>query len=123
MGGIVIGIVGDTASGWGSTGGGGGDEGIAILHTLQHSSSLVSLPDSSVGRACCAIWKCIPAACIAQDGIACSQEDQTIIQQDNTSSTKLGMNKKQSSTKRNRHVNMRYFYVTSKVTSEEVKIV
>ena len=42
MGGIVIGIVGDTASGWGSTGGGGGDEGIAILHTLQHSSSLVS---------------------------------------------------------------------------------
>ena len=44
VGGIVIRIVGDTAFGWGSTGGEGGDEGIANLHILQQRSGLVSPP-------------------------------------------------------------------------------
>lgn len=41
----------------------------------------------------------------------------TIIQQDNTSGSKLNMNEKQSSTKQTRHINTRFFYVTSKVKS------
>lgn len=45
-----------------------------------------------------------------------------IIQQDNTGIIKLEMNGKESSTKHTRHINIRYFSVTSKVKSDEVKL-
>ena len=48
---------------------------------------------------------------------------ETIIQQDNTSSIQLERNGKQSSTKRTRHIDIRYFYVTSKIKSGEVKVI
>jgi hypothetical protein len=38
----------------------------------------------------------------------------TVIQQDNTSTIQLENNGQQSSIKRTRHINIRYFYVTSK---------
>ena len=46
-----------------------------------------------------------------------------MLQQDNTSSIRLESNGKRSSTKRTRHLNIRYFYVTDKVRSGNVVIV
>jgi hypothetical protein len=46
-----------------------------------------------------------------------------ILQQDNTSTIQLEKNGKQSSTKRTRHINIQYFYVTSKVKNEDMHIV
>ena len=47
----------------------------------------------------------------------------SVLQQDNTSSICLEANGKKSSTKRTRHINIRYFYVTDKTKSEDVVIV
>ena len=47
----------------------------------------------------------------------------SVLQQDNTSSIRLEVNGKQSSTKRTRHINIQYFYVTDKVKSGDVVIV
>jgi hypothetical protein len=48
---------------------------------------------------------------------------QSVIIQDNTSTIQLEKNGKQSSTKRTRHINIRYFYVRSKVKNGDVRIV
>jgi hypothetical protein len=48
---------------------------------------------------------------------------QSVILQDNTSTIQLEKNGKQSITKRTRHINIRYFYVTSKVKNGGVRIV
>jgi hypothetical protein len=42
---------------------------------------------------------------------------ESVILQDNTSTVQLEKNGKQSSTKRTRHINIRYFYVTSRILS------
>ena len=47
----------------------------------------------------------------------------SVLQQDNTSSIRLEVNGKRSSTKRTRHINIRYFYVTDKVKSGDVVVV
>jgi hypothetical protein len=47
---------------------------------------------------------------------------ESVILQDNTSTIQLEKNGKQSSTKRTRHINIRYFYVTSKVKNGDVRI-
>jgi hypothetical protein len=47
----------------------------------------------------------------------------TVILQDNSSTIQLEKNGKQSSTKQTRHINIRYFYVTSKVKNGEMRIV
>ena len=47
----------------------------------------------------------------------------SMIQQDNTSSIRLEVNGKRYSTKRIRHINIRYFYVTDKVRSGDVVVV
>jgi hypothetical protein len=47
----------------------------------------------------------------------------TVIQQDNTSTIQLENNGKQSSTKRTRHINIRYFYVTSKIKSGSMRVI
>ena len=47
----------------------------------------------------------------------------SVLQQDNTSSIRMEANGKRSSTKRTRHLNIRYFYVTNKVRSGDVVIV
>jgi hypothetical protein len=46
-----------------------------------------------------------------------------VIEQDNTSAIQLVNNGKQSSTKRTRHINIRYFYVTSKIKSGRVRVI
>jgi hypothetical protein len=46
-----------------------------------------------------------------------------VIQQDNTSTIQLVNNGKQSSTKRTRHINIRYFYVTSKIKSGRIRVI
>jgi hypothetical protein len=48
---------------------------------------------------------------------------QSVILQDNTSTIQFEKNGKQSNTKRTRHINIRYFYVTSKVKNGDVRIV
>ena len=48
--------------------------------------------------------------------------DRNVIQQDNTSTIQLARNGKRSSTKRTRHIAIRYFYVTSKVKDGTVVI-
>mmetsp|Transcript_35431 Transcript_35431/g.50239 ORF Transcript_35431/g.50239 Transcript_35431/m.50239 type:complete len:138 (-) Transcript_35431:188-601(-) len=45
-----------------------------------------------------------------------------ILHQDNTSAILLEENGKESSTKRTRHIDIRYFYIKDKVKSGEVKI-
>ena len=46
-----------------------------------------------------------------------------VIQQDNTSTIQLENNGKQSSTKRTRHINIRYFYVTSKIKDGSIHVI
>ena len=46
-----------------------------------------------------------------------------MLQQDNTSSIRLEVNGKKSSTKQTRFINIRYFYVTDKVRSGDVVVV
>jgi hypothetical protein len=49
--------------------------------------------------------------------------NEIIIQQDNTSTIQLVNNGKQSSTKRTRHINIRYFYVTSKIKDGSMRVI
>ena len=49
--------------------------------------------------------------------------DKNILYQDNTSSIKLETNGKASSTKRTRHINIRYFLVTDKIQKGEINTV
>jgi hypothetical protein len=46
-----------------------------------------------------------------------------IIQQDNTSTIQLEDNGKALSTKRTRHINIRYFYVTSKIKDGRMRVI
>ena len=48
---------------------------------------------------------------------------ETIIQQDNTSAIQLENNGKRSSTKRTRHINIRYFYVTDRIKDGSIRVV
>jgi hypothetical protein len=48
--------------------------------------------------------------------------DESIINQDNQSSMLLENNGRASSSKRTRHINIRYFFVTDRVTAGDVKI-
>jgi hypothetical protein len=47
----------------------------------------------------------------------------TVIQQDNTSTIQLENNGQASCTKRTRHINIRYFYVTSKIKEGSIPII
>ena len=47
----------------------------------------------------------------------------TILLQDNTSAIQLKRYSKQSSTKRNRHINIRYFYITDKLQYKTVTVI
>jgi hypothetical protein len=47
----------------------------------------------------------------------------TVIQQDNTSTIQLENNGQASSTKRTRHINVRYFYVTSKIKEGSIRVI
>jgi hypothetical protein len=46
-----------------------------------------------------------------------------VIEQDNTSTIQLENNGKQSSTKRTRHINIRYFYITIKIKNGSVRVI
>ena len=46
-----------------------------------------------------------------------------VIEQDNTSTIQLERNGKHSSTKRTRHINIRYFYVTSKIKDGSIRVI
>jgi hypothetical protein len=46
-----------------------------------------------------------------------------VIEQDNTSTIQLENNRQASSTKRTRHINIQYFYVTSKIKSGSVRVI
>jgi hypothetical protein len=46
-----------------------------------------------------------------------------VIQQDNTSTIQLENNGQASSTKRTRHINIRYFYITSKIKSGRMRVI
>jgi hypothetical protein len=48
---------------------------------------------------------------------------ETVIQQDNTSTIQLSNNGQASSTKRTRHINIRYFYVTSKIKDGSIRVI
>ena len=48
--------------------------------------------------------------------------DENILNQDNTSSIRLEKNGKSSSTKRTKHINIRYFFITDRVKKGEVSI-
>jgi hypothetical protein len=60
---------------------------------------------------------------VSKDSALSKFMHETVILQDNTSTIQLENNGKQSSTKRTRHINIRYFYVTSKVKNGDVRIV
>jgi hypothetical protein len=47
----------------------------------------------------------------------------TIVLQDNTSTIQLENNGQASSTKRTRHINVRYFYVTSKIKEGKMRVI
>jgi hypothetical protein len=60
---------------------------------------------------------------VSKDSALSRLMKETIILQDNTSIIQLENNGKQSSTKRTRHINIHYFYVTSKVKEKAVRVV
>ncbi|MGK3737709.1 MAG: hypothetical protein ACI90V_004556, partial [Bacillariaceae sp.] len=60
---------------------------------------------------------------INKDSILNKMGNEIVIQQDNTSTIQLVKNGKQSSTKRTRHINIRYFYVTSKIKDGSMKVI
>jgi hypothetical protein len=60
---------------------------------------------------------------VSNDSALSELMHESIILQDNTSTIQLEKNGKQSSTKRTRHINIRCFYVTSKVKNGDVCIV
>jgi hypothetical protein len=60
---------------------------------------------------------------INKDSILWKIGSNVVIEQDNTSTIQLENNGKQSSTKRTRHINIRYFYVTSKIKSGRVRVI
>jgi hypothetical protein len=60
---------------------------------------------------------------INDDSILKKIGNDIVIEQDNTSTIQLVNNGKQSSTKRTRHINIRYFYVTSKIKSGSIRVV
>ena len=60
---------------------------------------------------------------INNDSILKKIGSEIVIQQDNTSTILLARNGKQSSTKRTRHINIRYFYVTSKIKDGSMSVI
>ena len=60
---------------------------------------------------------------VSKDSALSKFMHETVILQDNTSTIQLEKNGKQSSTKRTRHINIRYFYVTSKIKNGDVRVV
>ena len=60
---------------------------------------------------------------INDDSVLKKIGNDTVIQQDNTSTIQLENNGKQSSTKRTRHINIRYFYVTSKIKEGSMRVI
>jgi hypothetical protein len=60
---------------------------------------------------------------INDDSILNKIGSDVVIQQDNTSTIQLVNNGKQSSTKRTHHINIRYFYVTSKIKSGCIRVI
>ena len=60
---------------------------------------------------------------INSDSILKKIGSEIVIQQDNTSTILLARNGKQSSTKRTRHINIRYFYVTSKIKDGSMSVI
>jgi hypothetical protein len=60
---------------------------------------------------------------INDDSILKKIGSDVVIEQDNTSTIQLENNGQASSTKRTRHINIRYFYVTSKIKSGSIRVV
>jgi hypothetical protein len=60
---------------------------------------------------------------INEDSIIRKIESDVVIQQDNTSTIQLENNGQASSTKRTRHINIRYFYVTSKIKEGSMRVI
>jgi hypothetical protein len=60
---------------------------------------------------------------INDDSILNKIGNDTVIQQDNTSTIQLENNGQASSTKRTRHINIRYFYVTSKIKEGSMRVI
>ena len=60
---------------------------------------------------------------INDDSVLNKIGNEVVIQQGNTSTIQLVNNGKQSSTKRTRHINIRYFYVTSKIKSGRMRVI
>jgi hypothetical protein len=60
---------------------------------------------------------------INKDSILKKIGSDVVIEQDNTSTIQLENNGQASSTKRTRHINIRYFYVTSKIKSGSIRVI
>jgi hypothetical protein len=60
---------------------------------------------------------------INEDSIIRKIGSDVVIQQDNTSTIQLENNGQASSTKRTRHINIRYFYVTSKIKEGSMRVI
>jgi hypothetical protein len=60
---------------------------------------------------------------INDDSILRKIGSDVVIEQDNMSTIQLVNNGKQSSTKRTRHINIRYFYVTSKIKGGSIRVI
>ena len=60
---------------------------------------------------------------INTDSVLTSLGNDVVIEQDNTSTIQLENNGQASSTKRTRHINIRYFYVTSKIKDGSMRVI
>jgi hypothetical protein len=60
---------------------------------------------------------------INEDSVLKKIGSDVVIQQDNTSTIQLENNGQASSTKRTRHINIRYFYVTSKIKDGSIRVI
>ena len=60
---------------------------------------------------------------INNDSVLKKIGSEIVIQQDNTRTIQLARNGNQSSTKRTRHINIRYFYVTGKIKDGSMRVI
>jgi hypothetical protein len=60
---------------------------------------------------------------INEDSVLRTIGSDVVIQQDNTSTIQLEVNGQASSTKRTWHINIRYFYITSKIKEGSIRVI
>ena len=94
--------------------------GFPIVHSTKHKLNTRSSTEAEL----VSVDDCMPAICwtryfLQAQGYAVNEN---IVYQDNKSAILLETNGKASSSKRTKHINVRYFFVTDRIAKQELKV-